>query len=258
MPRSFSDKHDSAAVEDLLSQAKDGYVFEQVAKLNCSGFSDDSALPSNLETRSRRLKSLPVSSSPRRLLSHSKSMTSYADKKNRGNVSSVSSFSNLARNSCPLDASVEETMFFSGCNCNPNVNTTRGGALGDFYDSGRIGSSSARFCQQGKILNPTTQTLNLLPKENSRITSSSLTSIELASPSSSLRPKEGMNKSKSRFLRSWFDKLFLAQAMGCLQGKSLSKIKRTKESCKEEIYWEEEFKKAKKRVTKKEFIINDL
>ncbi|EOA36751.1 hypothetical protein CARUB_v10012590mg [Capsella rubella] len=300
MSRFISGRDYDSAVEDLLSQAKDLYVIEQVAKINCAGFTDDSAPPTNLETRLRRLKSLPVSrpdtvSSPsRKLFSHSKSMASCVDKKNRGNVSSVSSLSNPARNdSCPLDSSVEETQTFSGSKRNTGVNS--GGHLGDFLDYGRTGSSSARFSQQdkiwppttqlssssfvsidlasprfeensqgglgegsrrigsssstrasqeGEILTPTTQTLKLLPKENSRISPSSLTSIDLASQSSYL--DKGKNKSKSKFLISWFDKLSLARAMGCLHGKPSSKSKKTKE-----LSWEEEFKKAKKRVKEK-------
>lgn len=73
----LSGKDDSAAVDDLLSQAKDLYVLEQVAGTNCCSFTD-SSLPTNLETRFRRLKSLPVSSSSSKklVLSHSKSMAS--------------------------------------------------------------------------------------------------------------------------------------------------------------------------------------
>ncbi|CAH9120515.1 unnamed protein product [Cuscuta epithymum] len=49
---------DRAAVDELLSQAMDHSVLEQVAAINCSGFSD-SPLPSHLESRFRKLKSLP-------------------------------------------------------------------------------------------------------------------------------------------------------------------------------------------------------
>ncbi|CAL9216039.1 unnamed protein product [Arabidopsis halleri] len=248
---SFFTGKDDLAVANLLSQAKDHYVLEQVAKINCSGFTDDSALPTNLETRLRRLKSLPVSrpdsvsSSSKKLLSQSKSMASYPKKKSCGNVSSVSSFSsfsgNLTGTSCPLDSSV-------GIKRDTSVNSrfekNSRGEFGDFSDSGRSGYSSLKRMNP-KFLTPTTQTLKLRPKEKSRISSSSLTSIDLASPSSYLYQKE---KSKSRFLRSWFDKLPLAQAMACLQGKSSYKNKKTKESCVEEFSWEEEFKKAKKRV----------
>ncbi|KAG7592725.1 hypothetical protein ISN45_Aa01g015830, partial [Arabidopsis thaliana x Arabidopsis arenosa] len=200
------------------------------------------------------LESLPVSrpdsvsSSSKKLLSQSKSMASYPKKKSCGNGSSVSSFSsfsgNLTGNSCPLDSSVgikRDTSVYSRFEKNSR------GEFGDFSDSGRIGYGSSKRMNP-KFLTPTTQTLKLRPKENSRTSSTSLTSIDSASPSSYLDQREGMNKSKSRFLRSWFDKLPLAQAMGCLQGKSSSKSKKTKESCVEEFSWEEEFKKAKKRV----------
>ncbi|EOA37466.1 hypothetical protein CARUB_v10011577mg [Capsella rubella] len=260
-----------SAVDDLLSQAKDLYVLEQVAKINCAGFTDDdSVLPTNLETRLRRLKSLPVSrpkpvssSSSRKLLSHSKSMASYVEKKNRGNVSS---FSNLARNdSCPLDSSVEETRILPCTKLYPSVNSrfelgetsdsrrigsssssfSRGNVssvsdLSNFsraycpLDSGRIGSSSSRISREGNILTPTTQTLKLLPKETSRtISSHSSTSTDLASPSSDQDQKEGMDrksKLKSKFLSSWFDKLSPAKTMSCFrrsQDKSSPNSKKT-------------------------------
>ncbi|AAF87018.1 F26F24.11 [Arabidopsis thaliana] len=146
---SFFTGKDDSAVEELLSQAKDQYVLEQVAKINCSGFTDDTALPTNPETRLRRLKSLPVSrtdsvsSSPKKLLSHSNSMASHPEKKYRGNVSSVSSFSIQVGKSCPLDSSVEETQIFSKTKRNQSVKS-RGG-LGESSGSKRIGSSSSRF-----------------------------------------------------------------------------------------------------------------
>ncbi|KAH6774329.1 hypothetical protein C2S52_002718 [Perilla frutescens var. hirtella] len=56
----FTDSDDDKAVEDLLSQAMDATVLEQVAAVNCAGFNDD-GLPSHLETRFRKLKSFPSS-----------------------------------------------------------------------------------------------------------------------------------------------------------------------------------------------------
>lgn len=57
----LSDSDNEKAVEDLLSQAMDQSVLEQVAAINCSGFTD-SVLPTQLETRFRKLKSLPAAS----------------------------------------------------------------------------------------------------------------------------------------------------------------------------------------------------
>ncbi|KAL7111963.1 hypothetical protein ACP275_05G122500 [Erythranthe tilingii] len=55
----FSDDSDGEkAVEELLSQAMDSTVLEQVAAINCAGFTKTD-LPSHLETRFQRLKSLP-------------------------------------------------------------------------------------------------------------------------------------------------------------------------------------------------------
>ncbi|KAA8528177.1 hypothetical protein F0562_035572 [Nyssa sinensis] len=57
---SFLSDSDESAVEELLSQAMDHSVLEQVAAINCSGFTSDSVLPTQLETRFQRLKSFPV------------------------------------------------------------------------------------------------------------------------------------------------------------------------------------------------------
>ncbi|KAL0407926.1 UNVERIFIED_CONTAM: hypothetical protein Sradi_1727000 [Sesamum radiatum] len=56
----FSDSDGEKAVEELLSQAMESTVLEQVAAINCAGFTD-SGLPSHLETRFQRLKSFPSS-----------------------------------------------------------------------------------------------------------------------------------------------------------------------------------------------------
>ncbi|KAL2348785.1 hypothetical protein Fmac_002785 [Flemingia macrophylla] len=55
----FSDTDDSA-VEEIISQAQDACVLEQLAAINCSGVTD-TVLPSHLETRFRNLKSFPPS-----------------------------------------------------------------------------------------------------------------------------------------------------------------------------------------------------
>ncbi|OAP13298.1 hypothetical protein AXX17_AT1G24480 [Arabidopsis thaliana] len=70
-------------------------------------------------------------------------MASHPEKKYRGNVSSVSSFSIQVGKSCPLDSSVEETQIFSKTKRNQSVKS-RGG-LGESSGSKRIGSSSSRF-----------------------------------------------------------------------------------------------------------------
>ncbi|EEF42495.1 uncharacterized protein LOC8280094 [Ricinus communis] len=51
---------DDSAVEELISQVKDLSVLEQVSKINCSGFTD-SLLPTDLDTRFRKLKSFNTS-----------------------------------------------------------------------------------------------------------------------------------------------------------------------------------------------------
>ncbi|KAK3134541.1 hypothetical protein QOZ80_6AG0550500 [Eleusine coracana subsp. coracana] len=54
----------SAAVDAILAEAADLVALEQIAKLNTAHLTDDSALPSSLESRFRKLKSLPTA--PRR------------------------------------------------------------------------------------------------------------------------------------------------------------------------------------------------
>ncbi|EPS60785.1 hypothetical protein M569_14018, partial [Genlisea aurea] len=51
----LSDSEDERAVEELLAQAKDMAVLEQVAAINCAGFAN-SDLPPNLESRFQNLK----------------------------------------------------------------------------------------------------------------------------------------------------------------------------------------------------------
>ncbi|KAI7755379.1 hypothetical protein M8C21_032710 [Ambrosia artemisiifolia] len=57
---SFTDSDDERAVEDVLSQALDHSVLEQIAAINCSSFSTKDNLPFDLENRFRKLKSLPT------------------------------------------------------------------------------------------------------------------------------------------------------------------------------------------------------
>ncbi|KAI3707278.1 hypothetical protein L6452_25653 [Arctium lappa] len=56
----LTDSDDDRAVEDVLAQAMDHSVLEQLAAINCSSFSTNDNLPSHLETRFRKLKSLPT------------------------------------------------------------------------------------------------------------------------------------------------------------------------------------------------------
>lgn len=68
---SYLSDTDESAVEELVSQAKDLCVLEQIAAINCSSFNaEDSLLPSDLESRFRKLKSFPLSK-PQTLLQSS-------------------------------------------------------------------------------------------------------------------------------------------------------------------------------------------
>lgn len=49
-----------SAVDAILAEAADLVALEQIAKLNTAHLADDSALPSSLESRFRKLKSLPT------------------------------------------------------------------------------------------------------------------------------------------------------------------------------------------------------
>ncbi|XP_061359882.1 uncharacterized protein LOC133303920 [Gastrolobium bilobum] len=50
---------DESAIEEIISQAQDACVLEQVSAINCSAITD-SALPTDLESRFRKLKSFPA------------------------------------------------------------------------------------------------------------------------------------------------------------------------------------------------------
>ncbi|XP_038880381.1 putative protein TPRXL [Benincasa hispida] len=62
---SFLSDTDDSAVEDLLSQTQDLCVLEQLSAINCSGFTN-SVLPTDLESRFRKLKSFPAAKSETR------------------------------------------------------------------------------------------------------------------------------------------------------------------------------------------------
>lgn len=71
---SFHSDTDESAVDQILAEAMDHIVLEQVAAINCSSFSN-STLPSHLESRFQRLKTFPSSSKPKPQLNPSNSMT---------------------------------------------------------------------------------------------------------------------------------------------------------------------------------------
>lgn len=57
---SYLSDTDESAVEELISQAQDLCVLEQVSAINCSSFTDSSVLPADLDSRFRKLKSFPL------------------------------------------------------------------------------------------------------------------------------------------------------------------------------------------------------
>ncbi|EOA37770.1 hypothetical protein CARUB_v10012628mg [Capsella rubella] len=241
----FSDTDDSA-VEELVSQAKELSALEQIAAINCSGFTD-STLPDDLESRFRRLKSLPapprpdpVSSSSskntNKHLTQSRSVASHHPKEddkfsgNRSNPGkkpgpvtlSDEDSSNLSRNKRDLDlkSSSRAELVSNGS--------------GDFSDSGN----------ESKIFSPVKQTKKKLPKEKRRIVSSpsSSSSIDLATPPSSTDSepeKRSKSKSKSKSSSSstsWFDKLSPSKIIRSIwrssPNKSSTNNKKNLKSCK--------------------------
>ncbi|ESQ33678.1 hypothetical protein EUTSA_v10008233mg [Eutrema salsugineum] len=239
---------DDSAVEELVSQAKELSALEQVAAINCSGFADSSTLPDDLETRFRRLKSLPasrpdpVSSSSsknrKKHLAQSKSVACYP--KEDGNFSG--NRRNPGKNCGSVSLSDEDSSVFSGKKRDLGVKSgieksSRAGLVsdgsGEFSDSGIIGSSSSR---EYKIFSPVKRTQKL-PKEKRRNgPSSSSSSIDLATPplSDSEPEKKSRSKSKSKpSSSSWFDKLSPSKIMGFIwrsPNKSSAKKKNIKSS----------------------------
>ncbi|KAL3498123.1 hypothetical protein ACH5RR_040855 [Cinchona calisaya] len=66
----LSDSDNEKTVDELLSQVMDQSILEQVAAINCSGFTDLS-LPTHLETRFQKLKSFPsANSKPKKSSTH--------------------------------------------------------------------------------------------------------------------------------------------------------------------------------------------
>lgn len=62
----MADPYDSdSAVEQILCEAMDLHVLEQISSINLSGVSSDALLPTDLETRFRKLKSFPAANPKR-------------------------------------------------------------------------------------------------------------------------------------------------------------------------------------------------
>ncbi|TVU07627.1 hypothetical protein EJB05_40991, partial [Eragrostis curvula] len=64
-----------SAVDAILAEAADLVALEQIAKLNTAHLTDDSALPSTLESRFRKLKSLPAAAAPAPVKTLARSVT---------------------------------------------------------------------------------------------------------------------------------------------------------------------------------------
>lgn len=80
----LSDSDNEKAVDELLCQAMDESVLEQISAINCSGFTD-SSLPTHLETRFQKLKSFPSANPKPNKCSphgHSASASAFKNSKN--------------------------------------------------------------------------------------------------------------------------------------------------------------------------------
>lgn len=189
---------DDSAVEELISQAKELSALEQIAAINCSSFTDSSTLPHDLESRFRRLKTLPsarpdpVSSKvSNKNLTHSKSVATSHPKDpdlsgNRRNPVNKSGFDE--------DSSVPSRN-------ERDLGTERSSRAGRLDSDGSGDFSAAKRAQK-------------LSKEKRRVgsSSSSSSSVDLATPpSSSDSEPEKKSKSKSS---SWVKKLSPSKIIG--------------------------------------------
>ncbi|XP_010478896.1 PREDICTED: vitellogenin-2 [Camelina sativa] len=209
----FSDTDDSA-VEELVSQAKELSALEQIAAINCSGFTD-STLPDDLESRFRRLKSLPapprtepVSSSSskntKKHLTPSKSVASHP----KEDVNFSGNRRNQGKNPGFVSLSDEDSSKITRKKRDLDLKSSSRAELvsngsGDFSDSGNISET--------KLFSPAKQT----KKEKRRVVSSSSSSDDLATPPSTDSEPEKKSKSKSKS-SSWFDKLSPSKIIGSI------------------------------------------
>lgn len=76
---SFLSDTDESAVDELVSQAQDLCVLEQVSAINCSSFVD-SLLPTDLESRFRNLKSFPVTNSKPKVTSFARNESAFTSR----------------------------------------------------------------------------------------------------------------------------------------------------------------------------------
>ncbi|KAJ9134937.1 hypothetical protein P3X46_032173 [Hevea brasiliensis] len=117
---------DDSAVEELISQAQDLSVLEQVSKINCAAFSD-SLLPSDLETRFLKLKPKPKSSNAHFNFDSLRGKTVHGSPNKTGSVGKTSSMKDEVDSflnakdkesaskgfvSFPLNSSIGEEIFF--------------------------------------------------------------------------------------------------------------------------------------------------
>ncbi|CAN8303759.1 unnamed protein product [Cochlearia groenlandica] len=191
----FLSDTDDSAVEELVSQAKELSALEQVAAINCSAFTDPT-LPDDLESRFRRLKSLPSSSSSNN--TKKKHLVESHHRRNQGKISGS------------LSLSDEDSIVFSGNKSDLDLKSEKSSRAG-LVASDENGDSRAKTPLKHN---------KKLPKEKRRIVSSSSpsSSVDIASP-----PPLSSSDSKSKAKpKSWFDKLSPSKIMGSIWPSSSS------------------------------------
>lgn len=119
----LTDSDDEKAVEDVLSQARDHSVLEQIAAINCSSF--DHNLPTHLETRFRKLKSLPTTTTTTSAKSKSFTPHSVVDFEQIPNVDSPDEkvLKSKARNKSRSDSSTSFPSESESGTLSPNTGT---------------------------------------------------------------------------------------------------------------------------------------
>lgn len=175
---SDSEEEEDSTISEIISQAKDSILLQQISAINCSSFTH-SHLPPNLESRFNKLKSFPANHTPpppypSKNLTFSTPSSSNPPKNPNSDSGSVSSPSKHA----PSSAKTQKNLNFSP----PKDNNSTKNPLSD---SGSV-SSPSNSLHREKGLNPKPKNGSFSPSDSSH------TSEE--SPISSVQMKREENK----------------------------------------------------------------
>ncbi|AES95515.1 hypothetical protein MtrunA17_Chr5g0408961 [Medicago truncatula] len=173
---SDTEEEEDSTISEIISQAKDSILLQQISAINCSSFTH-SDLPPNLESRFNKLKSFPANHTPPPPYL-SKNPTFSTPKNPNSDSQSVSSPSKHATFSNPSSTKIQKNLNFSP----PKDNNSTKNPLSD---SGSV-SSHSNSSHREKGLNPKPKNGSFSPSDSSH------TSEE--SPISSLQMKREENK----------------------------------------------------------------